>query len=49
MEEGEEKKSWSWLVDIFKCSELIFETLVYVSKGLIRLVFILCEFFGDWG
>jgi hypothetical protein len=39
MGEGKEKKSWSWLLDI----------LIYGSKGLIRLVFLLCEFLGDWG
>jgi hypothetical protein len=49
MGEGKEKKSWSWLLDIFECSELLIDILIYGSKGLIRLVFLLCEFLGDWG
>jgi hypothetical protein len=45
----DEKKSESWIWNIFECSELIFDTLVYASKGLIRLMVLLCEFLGDWG
>jgi hypothetical protein len=47
--EEKERKSWSKLVNIFECSELLIELLIYSSKGLIRLFFILCEFLGDWG
>jgi hypothetical protein len=45
----DEKKSESWIWDILECSDLIFEALVYVSKGLIRLVVLLCEFLGNCG
>jgi hypothetical protein len=45
----DDKKSESWIWHILECSDIIFEGLVYVSKGLIRLVLILCEFLGDWG